>query len=324
LIGHLSADELASYRAGAVRAGRASRISAHLTSCSRCAGVDSQLAGVSRLLASVAAPPIPDRLTQRLRTTLAAESAQRAAATGSPLTSSPLTSSAGAERASAGPSGRPASGRAWRPRVPDWSSAMLVRSLAVTGVLALIVAGGLVLANLGPSSAPSLSARPASGPAPRPAAQPAGPERSTALPGGDNVGAAATLPVRYQYQGGSVITNVVVSNFDYTKSDLATGIRASISSPLTIPVSGTEKQSSPSATSANQAHGISADRLAGCLSKVAAGHRILLAEVVRYLAGPATIVVLKPIGHIFNVIVVGAACSATKTDVLTRLSLQKS
>ncbi len=261
------------------------------------------------LLASVSVPPMPDGLAQRLQATLAEESARRA--------------SAAESTAAATAAGRQAAGRwNWRPRVPDFSAPLLVRSLAATGVLALIVAGGLVLANLGTSAPARVSApqaAPSSGPAPVPRPQ-------TNAPIGVNsneLGTPGTLPVHYRYQGAAVTTNVVVSNLSYTKSDLAAGVRASISSPVTVPVSVPGKHSSPGSTSVHRA-GISARQLSGCLSKVAAGHRILLAEVVRYLGVPATIVVLKPIGHIFNVIVVGAACSATETDALTRLSLPKS
>ena len=258
------------------------------------------------LLASVSAPPMPDSLAQRLRATLAEESARR--------------SSAAASAAEPAPN---AARRSWRPKVPDWSSPMLVRSLAATGVLALLVAGGLVLANLGPSSPASVSApaaAPKSGPAPGP--RPAATNAPIGL-NGNNMGTPGTLPVHYRYQGADVTTHVVVSGVSYTKSDLAAGVRASISAPLSPPVAGPDKPASQSGTSVHGT-GVSARQLSGCLSRVAAGHRILFAEVARYLSRPATIVVLKPIGRIFDVIVVGAACSASDTDALTRLSLPKS
>jgi hypothetical protein len=263
------------------------------------------------LLATVSAPPMPDGLVQRLQATLAEESARRASAA--------ETTAATAGRKAAG---RKAARWNWRPRVPDFSAPLLVRSLAATGVLALIVAGGLVLANLG-TPAPTRVSAPEAAPSSGPAAEPRPQTNAPIGVNSNELGTPGTLPVHYRYQGAAVTTNVVVSNLSYTKSDLAAGVRASISSPVTVPVSVPGKHSSPGSTSAHRA-GISARQLAGCLAKVAAGHRILLAEVVRYLGLPATIVVLKPIGHIFNVIVVGAACSATETDALTRLSLPKS
>jgi hypothetical protein len=294
LSGHIRTDELARFRAGAVRAGRAARIAAHLAGCSRCAGVESQLAGVTAMLATVSMPPMPDSLTQRLRMTLSEEASRRAATPDAPAA-------------------RSGARRSWRPRVPNWSSPLVLRSLAATGVLALIAGGGLVLANLGNSGSTAVSARqaePASGPAPRP-------QNTDALPSGGSVATAGTLPVKYSFQGRHIITNVVVSNFNYTKSDLVTGVRARIDNPLVVPGSTVSRPG----TSAHGTSGVSVKQLSGCLSRVASGHQILEAEVARYLALPATIIVLKPIGHIVDVIVVGSACSATRSDVLSRLSL---
>jgi hypothetical protein len=64
--------------------------------------------------------------------------------------------------------------------------------------------------------------------------------------------------------------------------------------------------------------------LAGCLANIASGRQVLLADVARYLGKPATIIVLKPVSGAFDVIVVGLACTATKADVITRLSVPKS
>jgi hypothetical protein len=301
LTGHISTDELASYRAGAVRAGRATRIAAHLAACARCAAVQSQLAGVSAMLASVPLPPMPDGLTERLQLVLADESARRTAALPVPA------ARARRERAS------------WRPNVSHWSSPVMVRSLAATAVLALIVGGVLVLANLGGSGPANVAAKPAAGRQPTP-------HSANVLPTGTGTGysSAGVMPVRYTYQGRFVITNVAVSDVNYTKSDLAAGIRGRLENPVS---DGAATAPSPSgaessqATSTHRSRGITAERLSGCLTKVAAGRQILQAEVALYQGAPATIVVLKPIGHIFDVIVVGATCSGTDTDVITRLRL---
>jgi len=204
--------------------------------------------------------------------------------------------------------------------VPDWSSPVLLRSLAATGAVALVVAGGVVVATLS-TARPSTgaAARPASGPAPRP--------RSKSVIPGNAGGAAAvsgTMPVRYSYQGHTAVTNVVLSNFNYTKSNLAADVRDRIKDPLVAPATGQSPATGtvPSAMS-NRPAGVSTRQLAGCLAKVAAGRRIVLAEVARYLALPATIVVLKPAGRAFDVIVVGSACSGGNADVITRLTLPR-
>ena len=74
---HPDTDVLAEFRAGLVTGRRAAMITAHLADCARCAAVADELAGVSALLAAVPAPAMPDRVTQRLDTVLAAEVAHR-------------------------------------------------------------------------------------------------------------------------------------------------------------------------------------------------------------------------------------------------------
>ncbi len=70
---HLDTDVLAEFRAGLITGRRGVKIAAHLAGCDRCTAVDDKLAGVSALLASVPAPPMPDSVAQRLEVVLAAE-----------------------------------------------------------------------------------------------------------------------------------------------------------------------------------------------------------------------------------------------------------
>ena len=70
---HLDTDVLAEFRAGLITGRRGVKIAAHLAGCDRCTALDDQLAGVSALLASVPAPPMPDSVVQRLEVVFAAE-----------------------------------------------------------------------------------------------------------------------------------------------------------------------------------------------------------------------------------------------------------
>ncbi len=70
---HLDTDVLADFRAGLITGRRGVKIAAHLAGCDRCTALDDKLTGVSVLLASVPAPPIPDNVAQRLEAVLAAE-----------------------------------------------------------------------------------------------------------------------------------------------------------------------------------------------------------------------------------------------------------
>jgi hypothetical protein len=74
---HLDTDVLAEFRAGLITGRRGAKIAGHLAGCERCTALDDELAGVSALLASVPAPPMPDRVAQRLETVLAAEVTKR-------------------------------------------------------------------------------------------------------------------------------------------------------------------------------------------------------------------------------------------------------
>ena len=74
---HLDTDVLAEFRAGLITGRRGAKITAHLAGCDRCTALDDQLAGVSALLASVPAPPMPDSVAQRLEVVLAAEVTSR-------------------------------------------------------------------------------------------------------------------------------------------------------------------------------------------------------------------------------------------------------
>src|SRR6516164_2150413 len=73
---------MADFRAGLLPAREAAMIGAHLSTCSRCAELDAQLASVTSLLAATPTPPMPAALAARLDAALAAEAAARVAGTG--------------------------------------------------------------------------------------------------------------------------------------------------------------------------------------------------------------------------------------------------
>jgi hypothetical protein len=330
LIGHISVDELASYRAGVVSPSRAARITAHLAGCATCAAVDTQLAGVSALLASVPVPTMPDRLTDQLSAALAAESVRRAAQFTVTAQSTVTVQAAESAQATvttesavtaripgranlperAVPAGRR---QRWkRPRLTDWSSPLLLRGLAATGVFVLLAGGGYMLANLAHSPSTAISGSPAA--APKHAAAGSNPPSNSNQPPG-----ASSPDVRYKYKDSYLTTKVVESSNDYTKSDLASGIRAQVASaPAIVPA-----PSVPTTRSIDSGR-IKISQLAGCLSRFAAERQILLVDVARYLGRPATIIVLQPVRNTFDVIVVGLACAGSDSDVITRLTVPKS
>ncbi len=179
MISHFSADELADYRAGSISAGRAARIGAHLSGCSECSQLSSDLDGVSRLLSSIPVPPMPHRVTEHLQAIIAAEASQR-------TTAVPVASGAAGTAGTAGTAGslpvqvpgrpdlpRRRGHRARRLRMPDWSTPLLLRGLAAAGVLVLLVGGGVLLANRGAvTGTPTAGRAPANHPAGSPIAEP--------------------------------------------------------------------------------------------------------------------------------------------------------
>jgi len=324
VIGHLSADELASYRAGLMSDSRAAKVSAHLPECGRCTELAAELAGVSVLLASVRAPAMPDRVSERLQAAIAVESANRA---------SVLTPAAGdlidGTRADlpvpVGVPGRPdlperAASQRRRPRFPDWSSPLLLRGLAATGALVLVVGGGFLLANSGGGARPSAGTRPQAGSA----------RRSLSPNVVSPVGTPNSTVVQYRHNGGYLYANTASSPMNYTKADLASGVRQEVASVPPIypgPAPGAATSSTPGVKSGpeepptTRVGWIRIDRLAGCLTAAAAGQQIFLAEVAHYGGSPAAIIVLRPVRGVFPVIVVGAACTGSSADVITRLSV---
>ncbi len=128
---HLDTDVLAEFRAGLITGRRGTKIAAHLAGCDRCTALDDQLAGVSALLASVPAPPMPDRVAQRLDTVLAAE-----------VTRKNYPERGGLDRpGGSGRHDRPARTRGWR--LATWPVLVPVAAAVV------LAAGGFGLSQIG-------------------------------------------------------------------------------------------------------------------------------------------------------------------------------
>ncbi len=69
--------------------------------------------------------------------------------------------------------------------------------------------------------------------------------------------------------------------------------------------------------------GVRVRLLVACLTRLAAGRTIVVADVARYLGTPATIVVLKSLNdaRVLDVDVVGLTCSAAKPDIIAELTV---
>jgi hypothetical protein len=189
---HPDAEVLAEFRAGLVAGRDGARISAHLADCVRCAGVCDQLAEVSALLAAVPPPALPDPVTQRLETALAAEAANR-------FSSERTVDPRSRERAST-----PGPRRRWDFRL------VTLRVLAPAAAVVVLAAGGFGLSRIG--SGPSSSV--ASGSAAVPAASAASASSAASAAAGSRTGnlPAVEAPARF---------GVVISGIDYLRATLA-------------------------------------------------------------------------------------------------------
>ena len=137
---HPDSEVLAEFHAGLITGRRGARISAHLAACDRCTGVCDQLAEVSILLAAVPAAAMPDAVTQRLESVLAAEAGQRDSSERAVDPRSP-------DRASS------------RPPRRHWDFRLVtLRVLAPAAAVVLLAAGGYGLSRIGSSPASSVAA----------------------------------------------------------------------------------------------------------------------------------------------------------------------
>ena len=324
---HYDAETLALYGEGEITSGKQARIRSHLAACDRCARLGADLTEVSGLLASTPAPPMPEHLAERIMLALASESAARAP---SPAPADRLAAdrSAGdrhgaASRAAAGDAGD--AGPAHIPGRPDlperarhrasrrWrglSSPLVLRTLAATGAVIVIAGAGFLLANGQSAQQKSSNTSSGAGHVAAPAARP------TAAPSGQPAAAApAPAEVHYQLDGKSETATALATHTDFTRTSLDAQVTKRVKSSSSFATMAPEG----SANSSVSLPGISVLDLGKCLTRISAGRKVLLADVAQYVGKPAIIIVLRPLSAVgvFDVSVVGLACSATKSDVIT-------
>lgn len=300
---HVSAETMARYRQGDLNKRRISHISTHLAGCDRCSALNEDLGGVTTLLASAHPPPMPEDLTARITSAIAAETARRAAA--------PAVGEAQPARHHRTPG---------RSRLPRITPKVALGGLAATAVVVL-VGGGLYVA-VAHSRSPASTAT--SG-APS-AAQPANRSRT-------NGPMASALPVsgpalQYQRDGRKESIAPITTSTNFTPSALSSEVTAEVRKygagfAKTGPNAESPTRSgsaSPAAAPREQA-GTFADiplaSLRGCVSRIAAGSLVLLVDVAHYRGAPATIIVTEAAETgPMQIWVVGIGCSASGSDVL--------
>jgi hypothetical protein len=318
---HVDAETLARYRQEDLSRRRGSRIRAHLAGCERCRAVDEDLADVTVLLAEAQPPPMPEHLAARIQTALAAEAARRVVLPAQATSTAPGgAAGVDARQARTGPAeaevpGRRASrhGRHGRDRTrqrrPGFTSPVALRTMAAAAAVVVLAGGGYEIAqHVGGSSAQKSTA---SGSAPH------------SLNG--NFSAPAAIPAaRPSYlHAGHTDVPVVTSGKDYTPATLNRQVRNTLEQYGPQALSGSGALRSPVATGGSPEIGsIPASRLAGCVTRIAAGQKVLLVDVARYRGTRATVIVTRaPAGGPEQVWVVGTGCSRASSDLLTHATL---
>ncbi len=323
---HVDAETLARFRQGELSLRRSSRIRAHLPGCARCSDLNEDLAGVTTLLAQVPPPPIPEHLTARIHSALAAEAARRATLTAGPAPAARTETASPAGTADrAGATGPERPGRGWRrPRLPGFSSPVALRAAAVAAAIVIIAGGSYeIVQHTGASSTGASSAE-----SKAPQAGTAGGSASSGL----SPGARAFGPVlTYRHAGREDSFTPITTDTDFTPGKL----RREVSSELTQYSPARVRASTPNSMGPNAAHspaeapaqqskafGIPIAALEGCVNRIAAGELVLLVDVAHYQGVRATVIVTEVSAVSPEQIwVVGMGCSGSRSDVLAHTTL---
>lgn len=293
---HVSTENLARFRGGDLSTARSARIAAHLRACARCRETSEALGRVPSLLASVEVPPMPAHLAARIESALARESAVRAA----------VEPDGVPEHRSAAPSHGGGRHRPRRPAMPA------LRVLATAGAAVAVVGGSVaLLTQLSSGSSSSTADSGAVGASSHKAAE----LEPRATPG------YAFGAIHYQAAGHTAVITPEHSGTHYQAARLTQQVNRVLAtaSPL---MRGTAL---PNATSNSNSGRMTAQSVpAGCVSRIAAGHSVQLVDIARFDGRPATIIVTAPHGQAAaQVFVVGAACSASASDILAHRQLPR-
>ncbi len=299
---HLSDDNLARYLEGDLRPRRAAKVGSHLAGCPGCQDRAAALKAVPRLLASVQYPPIPERLSSRIDTALAAESSARVAST--------PASEAG--RLDLPAKARP-SRQGWR--MPRLSSPAGLRVAAAVGAAVIIAGGGYALvSHAGPGASPS----------------------STSLSGPPTASAHTKVQngpsVHYRHAGRTNSIKTVKSNTNFMPTSLASQAenvlaaqRSTTVAPGAVQINGSSFGGASSPAAPNASAAARTAKLQGCVNRIAAGRSVLLVDAAKYEGSTATIIMVSsgPSGRA-QVYAVGPSCSSSTSDILAQQSLSRS
>jgi|SRR5580704_3659870 hypothetical protein len=304
---HVSAEDLASLDLDALKPRKAAKVRAHLAGCVQCTQLNREISAVPATLASVSYPPMPEQLSARIETVLAAESSQR-------LSSAPATE--------AGRRDLPQRSRAARkPRREGWR----VPGMSVLGTRLVAGAGALVIVGFGGYEIASHAGGNATGTAASSSGSAAAP---SALAGQMNLGPS----VHYGEPSSSKTVRTVTSDANFTSARLGEQAAAAVEAARLREAGGA--QSAPAAVPTSHANAARSSAagggaatesgLASCLDGIAGNKTVVLVEQAKYDGNPATIIVTAQTATSdAEVWAVGPDCTASHPHVLNHLRLSR-
>lgn len=315
--GHIDAETLAAYREGLLPRRRARRVSAHLPGCPRCAETDAQLAGVTTVLASTPVPPMPAALAGRIEAALAAEAASRAEAAGhttaglaaatgdggraghDPLGGHLDGDRAGARGGRVASEPRPGGAR----RRPGGRSWLTLRVAAAAAAVAIIAGGGYGLSQLpdhGGTAASGASGKSAS-------------RHATSGTGQGSAASRTRTPTNMAPAEASNGLPVVSSGTRYQPGQLGSQAKAVLTR-----YGGLGGAAVPRAKIPRPAPSAGFSDLSACVHRVSGGRTPTLVDLASYQGQRVAVIMIPAAKPEVRVLVVGAGCTASTSDVLAR------
>jgi hypothetical protein len=129
--------------------------------------------------------------------------------------------------------------------------------------------------------------------------------------------------MNYRRNGKIATARALTSGQDYTRGNMAPLVHKDMASTAvfgkTIASGKVPRAPGPGAMFG----GVKVIKLIGCLTRLAAGRVILVADVARYLGRPATIVVLRSSAsaHELNIVVVRLTCSLASPNIIAQVTI---
>jgi hypothetical protein len=129
--------------------------------------------------------------------------------------------------------------------------------------------------------------------------------------------------MNYRLNGRIATARALTSHHNYTKQNMIPLVRKDVASTTVLGKSATPGTYARPASPGALFGGIKVLQLVGCLTRLAAGRSILVADVARYLGQPATIVVMRSSAsaHELNVAVVRLTCSRASPEIIAQVTI---